>query len=160
MLKHVQDIDLEQLSARLAELKHAAAEFADTRIKRHDLSGLLQLGLRPIERMILRAESHWPVGTNLPAMGRLRGVLRGVMTPLAKSVLRIGQLITRDQREYNRAILNAVRALHQVMMRLGPQVTEEIVTRVDSNAATLQEELNSLRARIDALEQARIRERH
>lgn len=46
------------------------------------------------------------VGASIPEMSNLKGPLRSVATPLAKGVLRVAQLVTREQREFNHRALD------------------------------------------------------
>jgi hypothetical protein len=81
-----------------------------------DDAGSLPAGGAPassaMEQLLARAREVAAIGADLPAMNRTRGAARMVARPIAKAFLRIAQLITRDQRAFNFAILDAVRSLH------------------------------------------------
>jgi SAM-dependent methyltransferase len=58
-----------------------------------------------------RAQAAAPVGTAVPPMTRLQGFKRTVATGVAKTFLRLAQLITRDQRTFNLTAVDAMRLL-------------------------------------------------
>ncbi len=66
-----------------------------------------------MEQMLSRAAEVAAVGADIPAMSRTRGAARMLALPIAKAFLRIAQLITRDQRTFNLAVLEALRWLHE-----------------------------------------------
>jgi hypothetical protein len=154
MLKPLQVVDPRQLETRMGELKLESTTFArKSEVRRQDLRTQLQFAVKPVETMLGKAESYWAVGTSLPAMGKVQGKLRGLVTPMAKSFLRIAQLVTRDQREFNRSMLNAVRSLSQAVANLGLQASDEMAFQIRSSSNTTTEELEVLRKRVELLEQ-------
>lgn len=68
---------------------------------------------RPLDDAFARAQRHAAVGVAVPPMSRLSGLKRAVAAQVAKGFLRIAQLITREQREFNLATLQILRALSE-----------------------------------------------
>jgi O-antigen chain-terminating methyltransferase len=123
-------IDAEALLARVREkVKNAgtgplvqAAPVASGRA----LSGTLQ----EIDRALARASERWAVGAHVPPMHNLKGLLRKLATPAAKGVLRMAQLITRDQRDFNEAVLHAIRQVRALL----PAQLEELKRTLELEA--------------------------
>src|SRR3954464_3733790 len=69
-------------------------------------------GSSAIEQSLKRARDVAAVGADLPAMTRTQGVARLLAVPVAKAFLRMAQLITRDQRTFNLASVDVLRALY------------------------------------------------
>jgi SAM-dependent methyltransferase len=86
-----------------------------------------------MEQLLSRAREVAAIGADLPAMGRTHGVARLVARPVAKAFLRIAQLITRDQRTFNLAALDALRVLQDGANQARAQAASEM--------AALREEL-------------------
>jgi SAM-dependent methyltransferase len=105
-----------------------------------DDAGPLPAGGAPansaMEQLLARARQVAAIGADLPAMKRTRGAARMIARPIAKAFLRISQLITRDQRAFNFAILDAVRSLHD---RSGEVLSQLASAR--SQIASLREQL-------------------
>lgn len=89
-------------------------------------------GFQDVDRALAQAAEHWEVGTKVPPMHKLRGALRRVATPAAKAVLRAAQLVTRDQRDFNGAVLQALQHLRGL---IGGQVDEARRTIQEMRAA-------------------------
>jgi SAM-dependent methyltransferase len=105
-----------------------------------DDAGALSGGGAPasaaMEQLLARARQAAAIGADLPAMNRTQGAARLVARPIAKAFLRIAQLITRDQRTFNFALLEAVRSLHD---RSGEVLSHLASAR--SQIASLREQL-------------------
>ena len=69
-----------------------------------------------LERHLEAARRSWTVGEKLPPMSRRQGLVRKVAEPAARAVLRVAQLITRDQREFNHAALGALEELKALVV--------------------------------------------
>jgi hypothetical protein len=65
-----------------------------------------------------RVERHADIGAGVPELPRFRGPLRFVARLLARVVLYLSRFLTSRQREYNYAVLNALRNLHRGLSRL------------------------------------------
>jgi O-antigen chain-terminating methyltransferase len=93
------------------------------------------------------------VGISVPPMSRTHGLKRLVAEPIAKAFLRVAQLITRDQRTFNQAVVAALQAL---MERLGHDLTAhtaQTAARLDEMAAKhseLSQKLGELESRMQA----------
>jgi O-antigen chain-terminating methyltransferase len=59
-------------------------------------------------------------------MNRRSGLVRHLAVPVARSVLRVAQLVTRDQRDFNAAILAAARNVAQLLARLHPLIDGQL----------------------------------
>ncbi len=64
-----------------------------------------------IEQVIARAQANSAIGAAVPAMSKLSGVKRRAAGVMAKAFIRLAQLITRDQRIYNQAVVEALQGL-------------------------------------------------
>jgi len=64
-----------------------------------------------LNEAIVAAESSTLVGMRLPPMTQMRGWRRRIAEPAARLILRIAQLVTRDQSAFNQLILGLVRWL-------------------------------------------------
>jgi len=67
--------------------------------------------LEAFNESLAKAEQLWRVGDHLPPMHETKGVKRMLAVPAANAFLRLSQLITRDQREFNQAVLGALQVL-------------------------------------------------
>jgi hypothetical protein len=65
---------------------------------------------RTINQLLDQADEFAPVGINLPMMSHTRGLRRMLAIPVARIFLRLAQLITRDQRAFNEAVVASLRA--------------------------------------------------
>jgi len=72
-------------------------------------------GWARMEELIAAARRLADVGQELPAMTRTKGLKRLVAAPLAWGVLRVAQIVTRDQRAYNHAAADGLAHLHERM---------------------------------------------
>ncbi len=77
--------------------------------------------LGELERLIKKGGEYWAVGSALPPMAKTRGVVRWVATPAARTVLRVGQLITRDQRTFNQTLLEALERTREALAELSQE---------------------------------------
>ena len=106
---------------------------------------------QPAEDVLARARQFAQVGAALPPMTRLSGLKRAIAGGVAKAFLRVAQLITRDQREFNLAVLEVLRSLYERSRATAAQI------------AALRAELAAARAEarrtIADLEAAEARER-
>lgn len=68
-------------------------------------------GWAALDRELARAQETQNVGGALPPMSRLTGLRRLAAMQLAKGFLRLAQLITRDQRDFNQAMVEVSRQL-------------------------------------------------
>jgi SAM-dependent methyltransferase len=98
--------------------------------------------------LLAQARDNAQIGMNLPAMTRTQGLKRALATPVAKLFLRIAQLITRDQRVFNQAVLTALQSLHDQLARSAA----DAAARADRSAAVLAQANASLSQRLEALE--------
>src|SRR5262245_52842998 len=76
-----------------------------------------------MHRLIETAASSFQVGAELPPMSRTRGLKRLFAVPVAKTFLRVAQLITRDQRVFNQSVLDTIRILWQAVSEQPARVT-------------------------------------
>jgi O-antigen chain-terminating methyltransferase len=88
-----------------------------------------------VDRALGQAAEHWAIGTQVPPMHKLRGVVRRVATPAAKALLRLAQLITRDQRDFNGSVLQALQHLRGI-----------IAGQLDETRRTLSTEMQAMRS--------------
>jgi hypothetical protein len=65
-----------------------------------------------------RVEQHADIGAGVPELPRFRGPLRFVARLLARVVLYLSRFLTSRQREYNYAVLHALRNFHRGLSRL------------------------------------------
>src|SRR6266849_5352377 len=127
-----------------------------------------------INQMLVEAQELAQVGNTLPPMSRTRGLKRVFAIAVAKVFLRLAQLITRDQRAFNQAVVAGLRAFFD---RLGREVSaarEELVAktgsiaqemaglsqRVGQQREELTRRLDELDARIRAADHEIANERH
>src|SRR5258706_2276189 len=98
---------------------------------------------QPIDEALARAQEVAQVGAAVPGMTRLRGVRRAVAGRVAQAFLRLAQLITRDQRAFNLAVLDGLRVLYD---RVRAQAADIGALRGETSA--LRSELASVRAEL------------
>jgi O-antigen chain-terminating methyltransferase len=63
------------------------------------------------DQALARLVQTWRVGEELPPMHRQKGLKRRLAAMVGKLVLRLGQIFTREQREFNHATMAALEAL-------------------------------------------------
>jgi SAM-dependent methyltransferase len=66
---------------------------------------------QPLQEALVAAESAAAVGERLPPMTQWQGARRRLAVPAARVVLRIAQLVTRDQTAFNRLVISLFRML-------------------------------------------------
>jgi hypothetical protein len=143
-------VDVKNTEIRVDEVMKRVQETARNRWELHGAphtaprAEVLQApGWDQIDEQVARAQKVALVGAYLPSMTRLRGLKRLVAVVGAKFFLRAAQLITRDQREFNLAILEILRPLHKA---LASQAEEVSTMRLE--VAKLLAEVTAMRAEI------------
>src|SRR5207244_9902701 len=91
-------------------------------------------GWEPVDGMLARAQEVAQVGASVPPMTRMRGLKRVVAGSVARTFLRLAQVITRDQRSFNLATIDILRTM------------DERARREAGHVAALRAELASLRS--------------
>jgi hypothetical protein len=104
------------------------------------------LGSTAVEELFAQAQQAADVGAAVPAMSRLRGPLRALAVSVAKTFLRVAQIITRDQRVFNHAALDLVRTLADHLRQ-----TRSEVTALRRDSAAVRAELAALRAELSQI---------
>lgn len=129
---------------------------------------------------ITRAREFADAGATVPPMSTIHGLKRSAAQVMAKAFVRMAQLVTRDQRSYNNAIINALQAVVErgaqqdaltqhgqaVLARLSDGLAAEMRAREEVAAAVQRdraeiatvakqrgEEAQRLSRRLDALEE-------
>jgi SAM-dependent methyltransferase len=97
----------------------------------------------------LRATAQ--VGAALPPMSRTHGVKRKAATLAGKAFLRMAQLITRDQRAFNQAVVEALQALVDQVVPESKRTASRVDELAGKQAAGAQR-LDDLDGRLRALE--------
>ena len=92
--------------------------------------------LEAFHQALSRAEQLWQVGANLPPMTETTGVKRMLAVPAASAFLRLSQLITRDQREFNQSVIGALQVLATT---LSDRRSGDLSKDVSALAASLRE---------------------
>lgn len=92
-----------------------------------------------LDEALSRAERVWQVGSELPAMTKVHGLLRKLALPVAKAILRASELVARDQRSYNRATLDALTLARSAL---------EDIPGLRGELRELREEIAALRAEL------------
>jgi hypothetical protein len=134
------EIDVDDIMRRIQEkVRIAAAYPVDAPPPEASLPTQSLLSIGP---HLARAREHAQVGVVVPPMTRTTGFKRAVATRVANLFLRVAQLITRDQREFNDAIVTTSQAF---LDRLAQQSAE---------AADLAGRVERLEAQIRKLEGA------
>jgi SAM-dependent methyltransferase len=154
MFKAAQSID----KTRLTELVRERVELNAQRLpvlptSKASVRGEVDGWLKQLDATLAHAEAHWPVGVAVPPMGRRKGLVRRVAVPAAKAVLRVAQLVTREQREFNHAILAAARSLHTLVARV-PTLIEEEARSSREGVAELRTQVQELGGRVTRLTEA------
>jgi hypothetical protein len=116
-------IQVDQAMARIRERIHMQRE-ALKRQPSEEVAG-------PKEQALSIARKHAQVGVSLPPMHHQSGFQRMLAMPVAKLFLRFAQLVTRDQRSFNQAIIDASSALDEQLRDLGRKL-DSVVARVES----------------------------
>ena len=91
-----------------------------------------------LEALLARARARAQVGVSLPPMTRTRGLKRAVALRVANLFLRLAQLITRDQRDFNEAVLATSRAFIDRFAQQGVE-TADLASRIERLEARIQE---------------------
>lgn len=99
-------------------------------------------------QLLAQARDLAPVGAALPEMSRTHGLKRKIAAPVAKAFLRMAQLITRDQRAFNQAVVAALQGLLERHARETARA-EELAART---AAETQRRLDELERRVAVLD--------
>lgn len=108
-----------------------------------------------IGEALITAHKVHAVGENLPPMTRQSGFRRILATSVARSFLRLAQIITRDQRQFNYSVLVVLRAMHDRIRSLHnglAAVEKQRATRVEPLEQRLIELQESAASRVEALE--------
>src|SRR5438067_8118625 len=118
-------------------------------------------GSTAIEEVFARAQHVADVGATVPEMSRVHGPMRVVAGGIAKAFLRVAQIITRDQRAFNHALLDLLRTLADQLARLrsetasfrreAPALRREM-TETRAALTDVQSKLASLRASLSLQE--------
>jgi SAM-dependent methyltransferase len=95
-------------------------------------------GWQPVDEVLARAQDVAQVGAALPPMTRMHGLKRLVAANVARAFLRMAQVITRDQRSFNLAVLDLLRTIYDRLRGQAGQI------------AALQNDVGTLRAQLDA----------
>jgi O-antigen chain-terminating methyltransferase len=95
---------------------------------------------RMINQLLVQAQELARVGMTLPPMSRMRGLKRTLATQVAKIFLRLAQLVTRDQRAFNEAVVAALRAIFDRLSQEGAR-TAQIADRLSREVGAAREEL-------------------
>jgi SAM-dependent methyltransferase len=94
--------------------------------------------LSSVEERLLTAQKASAVGAHLPAMSKMRGLKRFFAVGVARAFLRTAELITRDQRTVNQAVIDSLSALGLVIREQGSKVAgrlNQVAASQDSQAA-------------------------
>ena len=96
-----------------------------------------------LDRALVQAQQTQNVGATLPPMSRTSGLTRLVAAPIARGFLRLAQLITRDQRGFNQALVELSRALlaHARATEDRVQALEARVEEAETRSAALEARL-------------------
>ena len=103
------DFDKERLLRRLRELSAAirtspAVSRREPRVRAETKVDRRHIDLA--EGHLRDAQALADVGSKVPEMRKVRGLMRLIATPAAKLILRAGELIARDQRHFNNAMVH------------------------------------------------------
>jgi SAM-dependent methyltransferase len=107
-----------------------------------------------VTQKIAQARDSAQVGLALPPMSRTHGVARLFAQPLAKAFLRVAQLVTRDQRQFNAAAVDALQTLFNDQgARQTAQAARDAQAAQDLDRARREADAgrHELAAKIDAL---------
>ncbi len=133
-------LDAQELLARVRKVvgRTAPPERAPGADRPRDAVSSQLLGR--MDEALSRADRSWQVGSKLPPMTKVRGLLRALALPVAKAILRAAELVARDQRSYNRAALDALTLTRSALEDL-PKLRREL--------RELREEVAALRADLE-----------
>ena len=112
-------------------------------------------GWEPVDGMLARAQEVAQVGASVPPMTRMRGLKRVVAGSVARTFLRLAQVITRDQRSFNLATIDILRTMDERARREAGHVAalraevasvrSDLSRRIDEVQATDSRALGQLR---------------
>ena len=121
---NVEDI-MRRIQDKVRQRQEAAAAQPILQAVRPAESSLPAQSVETIDLHLAQAREFSQVGATLPSMSETHGLKRALAGPIAKVFLRVAQLITRDQRQFNQSILGALQALRQAFADgLGQQAAE------------------------------------
>lgn len=162
MEKQVPEINVDELMERIrAEVKRRRAEvntplqdvYQNTQLSRgNNIDKWVQ-----VESALDNAEQVSQVGMKLPGMYTFRGWKRKIATYVGKVVLRIAQIITRDQRTFNSSIINAIRAMEMAIKNIEVTMiekTDHINKQLGSLELAKTEHENSISSILNKIEAA------
>lgn len=109
-----------------------------------------------INQLVAQARDFAQVGVSVPPMTRTRGLKRAIARVFAHVFLRIAQLITRDQRSFNNAML----AAFQAFMERVAQQQGELVRGADQFGRQMSQRVAELEAKLRNMEEQSAEERH
>ena len=129
----------------------------------HSASGLVVAragaGLPPLtdlfaaEQALAKAQQTWRIGGQLPTMHRLTGLKRFLAAFAGKIFLRVSQLFTRDQREFNLAAMAALQAVISAIRTQSSQWDNQFATGAAQTVAAASAKADLLADRVAALAQ-------
>ncbi len=105
------------------------------------------------EQALAKAQQTCRIGEQLPTMHRLTGLRRRLATSAGKLFLRWSQLFTRDQREFNLAVMAAVQAVISAIRAQSSQWDDQLATGAAQTAAAAGAKTDLLADRVAALAQ-------
>ncbi len=103
-------------------------------------------------QLIAQARDLAQVGVNLPEMSRTHGLKRMIAAPVAKAFLRVAQLITRDQRAFNNAMISALQAFDERLAHRALEIADRFDDVGTKHAAFLQR-MDEIEGRIRAVQE-------
>ena len=128
------EIDVDDVMRRIQEKVRLAAEHPVEAPPPE--ASLPAQSLASLGAHLARAREHAQVGSALPAMTRTTGLKRAIATRVANLFLRLAQLITRDQRTFNQAVLATLQASLERFGQQGSE-TRELAARLERLEARL-----------------------
>jgi FkbM family methyltransferase len=137
------------------ELRQKRGQKVDLNVAPSVVEANTALDKSVIDEALIRADKVHAIGENLPPMTKQSGVRRLLAMITARSFLRIAQIITRDQRQFNYSLLVVLRAMHDRLRGLhNGQAAVEMqgVTRGEALEQRLAEMQGSATSRAEALE--------
>jgi len=106
-------------------------------------------------QLLAQARDTAQVGLNVPPMSRTHGLKRKLAASVAKAFLRLAQLITRDQRTFNQAVVAALQALSERLAHDSARTTQRVDELAAKNDARMGEVESAQRAYDLKLDQLR-----
>src|SRR5258708_816566 len=100
--------------------------------------------------LLARARETSQMGAALPPMSRVSGIKRVFALAVAKVFLRIAQLITRDQRAFNQAVLDVFHHLDGRLLKIHSELETRTAQEAAARAA-VQGEITGLGAELTGL---------